>query len=412
MTASYPSSIASFTTRLDGDVIDNSHMNSVQEEIVAVESTLGTGLLAKSSGAYDAVTSSYSSVSGRLANIERGVGSTDEAIHPQYLPKSGGTVYPPSGDVVSLIVRQSPDATEEVFQVKDDTGSSEHFSVHSDGTTNTYGRLIAGKGIEATTNADLARNLRLLSGETYSGAVVESIRGTTPTATLSATGNLTLAGNLVVGGTISASSLANFQHTHENDAQGGRVIPAGAIMPWAGTGAIPDGWLLCDGQTVLRSSYPGLFAAIGEAYGAGDGSTTFQVPNLKGRVPVGIDASQSEFASAGKSGGSKASVATHSHDIADHSHSGTTGSMSANASHAHAYVLGYRDDGNFTGVSGQNPAADGPGAFGNGTSTASASTDHSHAFTTSKVNGAASASVGMASGNLQPFISLSFLVKA
>ena len=63
-------------------------------------------------------------------------------------------------------------------------------------------------------------------------------------------------------------------------------VPAGCIMPYAGATA-PDGWLFCHGQAVSRSDYADLFIAIGTAYGAGDGSTTFNLPDLRGRVGRG-----------------------------------------------------------------------------------------------------------------------------
>lgn len=60
----------------------------------------------------------------------------------------------------------------------------------------------------------------------------------------------------------------------------------GFIQPYAGASA-PTGWLLCDGSAVSRTTYSALFGLIGTNYGAGDGSTTFNVPNLKGRFPLG-----------------------------------------------------------------------------------------------------------------------------
>ena len=78
----------------------------------------------------------------------------------------------------------------------------------------------------------------------------------------------------------------------------GAGMPAGAIAAYAGSKA-PEGWLLCDGSNVSRKSYPLLFAAIGTAYGAGDGSTTFGLPDLRGRVPMG---SSSSHALASKGG--------------------------------------------------------------------------------------------------------------
>ena len=64
-------------------------------------------------------------------------------------------------------------------------------------------------------------------------------------------------------------------------------VPIGIILPFMGNGAIPSGYLLCDGSAVSRTMYPDLFAAIGETYGAGDGSTTFALPNLIDRVVQG-----------------------------------------------------------------------------------------------------------------------------
>lgn len=66
------------------------------------------------------------------------------------------------------------------------------------------------------------------------------------------------------------------------------AVPVGAYISYAGSTA-PDGWLLCYGQPVSRTTYADLFAAIGTAFGAGDGSTTFNVPDMRGRVPAGLD---------------------------------------------------------------------------------------------------------------------------
>lgn len=69
-------------------------------------------------------------------------------------------------------------------------------------------------------------------------------------------------------------------------AQGG--VPTGSMMAYAGSSA-PSGWLLCAGQAVSRTTYAALFSAISTAYGAGDGSTTFNLPDLRGRIPAGKD---------------------------------------------------------------------------------------------------------------------------
>lgn len=66
------------------------------------------------------------------------------------------------------------------------------------------------------------------------------------------------------------------------------LIPSGLVSPFAGT-ATPTGWLFCDGAAVSRETYTDLFAVIGTTYGAGDGSTTFNLPDLRGRVAAGRD---------------------------------------------------------------------------------------------------------------------------
>lgn len=81
-------------------------------------------------------------------------------------------------------------------------------------------------------------------------------------------------------------------------------VPAGNIE-LTGRSSAPTGWLLCDGSAVSRTTYADLFAAIGTQFGSGNGSTTFNLPNLKGRVPVGIDTGQTEFDVRGETGGAK-----------------------------------------------------------------------------------------------------------
>lgn len=63
-------------------------------------------------------------------------------------------------------------------------------------------------------------------------------------------------------------------------------VPVGTVLDYAGS-AVPSGYLECDGSAVSRTAYPALFASIGTTWGAGDGSTTFNIPDLRGRVAVG-----------------------------------------------------------------------------------------------------------------------------
>jgi microcystin-dependent protein len=72
-------------------------------------------------------------------------------------------------------------------------------------------------------------------------------------------------------------------------ASGAASVPPGAIMAFAGEAPrIPDGWLLCDGSAVLRADYPALFDAISTYHGQGDGSSTFNLPDYRGRFLRGV----------------------------------------------------------------------------------------------------------------------------
>lgn len=67
-------------------------------------------------------------------------------------------------------------------------------------------------------------------------------------------------------------------------------MPIGAIFQFAATAALPAGLLVCDGAAISRADYSALFAVIGTLYGAGDGSTTFNLPDFRGRVAQGTPA--------------------------------------------------------------------------------------------------------------------------
>ena len=98
-------------------------------------------------------------------------------------------------------------------------------------------------------------------------------------------------------------------------------LPVGAVVPWAG-GAEPTGFLLCDGAVVLRATYAALFTAIGTSYNTGgEAADSFRLPNLKGRVPVGLGdtADNPEFNAMGKTGGEKAHAQTVA-EMAQHWH--------------------------------------------------------------------------------------------
>lgn len=84
----------------------------------------------------------------------------------------------------------------------------------------------------------------------------------------------------------------------------GDTLPIGSIAQFGGETA-PTNWLFCNGQAVSRVTYKELFEVIGTTYGDGDGSTTFNVPDFIGRVPVGLDKEDTDFDTLGETGGEK-----------------------------------------------------------------------------------------------------------
>jgi microcystin-dependent protein len=93
---------------------------------------------------------------------------------------------------------------------------------------------------------------------------------------------------ITAGGLTPNDSLLNQMTSSLDGLVGARVAPTGIIVPFAGAAA-PTGWLLCYGQAVSRTTYATLFGVTSTTYGVGDGSTTFNVPDLRGRVIAGKD---------------------------------------------------------------------------------------------------------------------------
>jgi microcystin-dependent protein len=106
-------------------------------------------------------------------------------------------------------------------------------------------------------------------------------------------------------------------------------IPTATIVPWS-SASVPTGFLECDGAAVSRSTYSALFAIVGTSYGAGDGASTFNVPNLADNVAVGKSNNKAlastgganTVTSTGNVGGSTANATLSTAQLASHSHPG------------------------------------------------------------------------------------------
>lgn len=249
-------------------------------------------------------------------------------------------------------------------------------------------------------------------------------------------------------------------------------MPTGAILDFAGATA-PTGFLICDGTAVSRTTYADLFAVLSTTYGPGDGATTFDLPDFRGRVSVGAGSGVGENAS-GAAGTAPAGAAltarargswaggefvaltaaqtplrTHTHggttadinqnhyhsgatdsDNIDHGHSGTTGGRSAFHQHnvTHTSISNTGVDGNGTrvtvlqGGTVNYTTGNDNTEHVHGFSTGGRSAFHQHGFTTGWVSGGhthgfttGNPSVAEANGsnhnNVQPFLTVNKIIK-
>jgi microcystin-dependent protein len=182
--------------------------------------------------------------------------------------------------------------------------------------------------------------------------------------------------------------------------------PVGVILPYAG-GTAPTNFLFCYGQSVSRTTYAALFAAIGTTYGAGDGVNTFGLPDLRGRVIAGQDdmggtsADRLTGLSGGVDGdtlGAAGGEQSHVNTVAEmpaHDHGGAT---SSDGAHTHTYVDEGINSRAFA-QSATNGATD-----GSATKTTSSNGAHTHTLT--------SQGGGGAHNNVQPTIILNYIIRA
>ena len=271
-----------------------------------------------------------------------------------------------------VIIRPVVDAKDIIFQQRDGT---EVARIEDNGTFN----VVTGKlAINDTAVTATAAELNKLDGDTSNDS------------------SITVAdsdGILVDdGGTmkkVPASDIKTY-------AAGNSFVPSGALMPFAGSSA-PTGFLLCHGQAVSRTTYSDLFSAISTTYGAGDGSSTFNLPDLRGRVVAGQDDMGGASANrlTDQSGGLNGD--TLGDTGGSETHTLTTAQL---ASHTHSFS----DTDSITAMTFLNDGL-GVNRGGSGASSSSNSISVSISGTTGSTGS------GSAHNNVQPTIILNYIIK-
>ena len=125
--------------------------------------------------------------------------------------------------------------------------------------------------------------------------------------------------------------MANYEAIKYNfsgsNLSGVEAVPTGTIVPWTAS-SLPTGFLECNGQAVSRSTYSALFAIVGTTYGAGDGSSTFALPDLQDNVAIGKSNNKAlastgganTVAATGNVGGSTANATLTESQLGSHDH--------------------------------------------------------------------------------------------
>ena len=165
----------------------------------------------------------------------------------------------------------------------------------------------------------------------------------------------------------------------------------GEIKMWS-TGTAPTGYLLCNGAAVSRSTYADLFAVVGTTWGSGDGSTTFNLPDFRNRMPVGAGTT---YSANSQGGSADAIVVSHTHTASSSSSSATTG------------VSAYYPYGNYSGGGGALHPAITPGDGGGAKFSTISDPGHTHTITTT----VSSAGSSGTNANLPPYLGVFFIIK-
>lgn len=183
------------------------------------------------------------------------------------------------------------------------------------------------------------------------------------------------------------------------------AFPSGTITMYGGATA-PTDWLLCNGAAINRTTYADLFAILGTSYGAGNGTTTFNLPNLNDRFPIGVSGTYARGATGGALTKTiiTANLPAHTHAI-DHNHSAFD--TASGGTHSHTQPTTSADTGSST-----TRVARGSGVSSGDVTYISGDGAHTHSIDVPAFTGTSgSAGSGTPLDTTPPYVAVNYIIK-
>jgi microcystin-dependent protein len=264
-------------------------------------------------------------------------------------------------------------------------------TLHISGNTTLRGPITGLSTLNISGNTTLQGPITGVSSLNISGNT--TLQGPiTGLSTLNISGNITANSDLTILGSLNSRYV---KQEHVPIGTYSLLVPTGSVTVFAGAVA-PGGWLFCDGSTVARAVYEALYNVIGTTYGGN--STNFNLPDMRGRVAIGVGAGAGlTNRILGVPGGSETHTLTTS-ELPAHTHTGTTDATTVSLNDATSVV---RAPGG-----GDNIDISGGGGISGGNAVSNITADsHTHTFTTNSTGG------GNAHTIMQPYLPLYYIIK-